>query len=165
MGVGTDNGPGRAHEPGRVGGAEDEPSAAPSRKRAILELAPLELACMNALWPLGEATVREIRDRLAAHRPRAYTTIMTIMDRLAHKGVVSRKKVGRAYSYVPNLTLEQARSRAVSQVVEGFFDGSIDALSEHLGMPASTANRAPALEVAGESPADSAAAPIDESLL
>ena len=42
-------------------------------------------------------------------RPRAYTTIMTIMDRLARKGVVERRKVSRAYVYRPNLSAEQAR--------------------------------------------------------
>jgi len=59
-----------------------------SPRRSLLDLAPLELDCMNTLWPMGEATVREIRDRLAERRARAYTTIMTIMDRLARKGVV-----------------------------------------------------------------------------
>ena len=54
----------------------------------------------ETLWPMGEATVREIRDGLAPRRPRAYTTIMTIMDRLARKGVVERRKVERAYKYV-----------------------------------------------------------------
>src|ERR1700674_4911086 len=61
-------------------------------------LTPLYLACMNTLWPMGEGTVRDIRDRLAERRPRAYTTIMTIMDRLARKGVVERHKIGRAYT-------------------------------------------------------------------
>ena len=36
-----------------------------SPRRAVLDLAPLELDCMNTLWPMGEGTVREIRDRLA----------------------------------------------------------------------------------------------------
>jgi BlaI family transcriptional regulator, penicillinase repressor len=101
-------------------------------RRSILELAPLELDCMNALWAAGEATVRDIRDRLAPFRPRAYTTIMTIMDRLAHKGVVSRRKSGRAYVYSANLTTEQARSHAVEQLLQGFFGGSTEALRRHL---------------------------------
>jgi len=88
---------------------------------------------MNMLWPMGEATVREIRDRLAERRPRAYTTIMTIMDRLARKGVVERRKVGRAYRYRPNLTMEDARSQALKQVVENFFNGSGEALLAQLG--------------------------------
>jgi BlaI family penicillinase repressor len=101
-------------------------------RKAILDLAPLELECLNTLWPLGEGTVRQIRQLLALSRPRAYTTIMTIMDRLAHKGVVTRHKVGRAYLYRPNLTAEEARARAVERVVAGFFDGSAEALAAHL---------------------------------
>ncbi len=88
---------------------------------------------MNTLWPMGEGTVRDIRDSLAPRRPRAYTTIMTIMDRLARKGVVERRKVGRAYLYRPNLSAEEARAHALSQVVENFFGGSKEALIAQLG--------------------------------
>ncbi len=79
---------------------------------------------MNTLWPLGEATVREIRDRLAERRARAYTTIMTIMDRLARKGIVERRKAGRKYVYSPRLSAEEARAHALKQVLENFFGGS-----------------------------------------
>ncbi len=101
-------------------------------RRSILDLAPLELECLNALWPAGEATVRQIQQQLFASRPRAYTTIMTIMDRLAHKGVVTRRKQGKAYVYAPNLTADQARAHAVEQLVDGFFEGSPGALAAHL---------------------------------
>ena len=101
-------------------------------RKSILDLAPLELDCMNMLWALGEGTVRDVQGRLARVRPRAYTTIMTILDRLAQKGVVTRAKAGRAYLYRPNLTAEEARSNAIEQVVEGFFEGSAEAMAEHL---------------------------------
>jgi BlaI family penicillinase repressor len=104
----------------------------PSSRHAVLDLAPLELDCMNMLWPMGEGTVREIRDALASRRPRAYTTIMTIMDRLARKGVVERRKIGRAYTYRPNLSAENARAQALSQVIESFFGGSKESLMAHL---------------------------------
>ena len=87
---------------------------------------------MNTLWPMGEGTVREIRDRLAERRPRAYTTIMTIMDRLARKGVVERRKVGRAYTYRANVTADEARAQALGQVVDNFFGGSKEALIAQL---------------------------------
>ncbi len=103
-----------------------------SPRRSVLDLAPLELDCMNTLWPLGEGTVREIRDGLAARRPRAYTTIMTIMDRLARKGIVERRKSGRAYIYRPNLSAQDARAQALGQVVENFFGGSKDDLMAQL---------------------------------
>jgi BlaI family penicillinase repressor len=108
-------------------------SKSPSPRRSVLDLAPLELDCMNTLWPMGEGTVREIRDRLAERRPRAYTTIMTIMDRLARKGIVERRKSGRAYIYVPNLTAQEARTHALNQVVESFFGGSKETLLAEIG--------------------------------
>lgn len=95
-----------------------------SPRRSVLDLAPLELDCMNTLWPLGQASVREIRDRLAERRARAYTTIMTIMDRLTRKGIVERHKAGRKYVYRPKLSAEDARTHALEQVLENFFGGS-----------------------------------------
>ena len=135
-------------------GANGQSDRHASRK-SILELAPLECGCMNTLWLLGEGTVREIRDTLAPTLPRAYTTIMTIMDRLAHKGVVTRVKKGRAYVYRPNVSAEEARARAVAQLVESYFGGSRDALASHLGgAPIAVPAPAPALDTR-----------IDESLL
>jgi predicted transcriptional regulator len=104
----------------------------PSPRRSLLDLAPLELDCMNTLWPIGEATVREIREQLSSRRARAYTTIMTIMDRLARKGIVERKKAGRAYIYRPRLSAEEARTHALAQVLDNFFGGSKEALLAHL---------------------------------
>jgi predicted transcriptional regulator len=108
-------------------------------RRSILDLAPLELDCMNALWRLGEATVRDIHAAMATTRPRAYTTIMTILDRLAQKGVVERQKSGRAWLYKANLSADQARTHAVARLVEGFFQGSTEALASHI----STLNKSP----------------------
>ena len=103
----------------------------PSR-RALLDLAPLELDCLNTLWPMGQGTVREIRDRLAERLPRAYTTIMTTMERLTHKGIVERKKSGRAFVYHANLTAEEARAQALGHVIDKFFGGSKEALVAQL---------------------------------
>jgi predicted transcriptional regulator len=118
---------------------------------------------MNMLWPMGEGTVREIRDALAPRRPRAYTTIMTIMDRLARKGVVERRKTGRAYVYRPNLTADNARAQALAQVIESFFGGSRESLMAHLdgAQPKSRALAAAVASVAASSlaPAKVSASP------
>ena len=103
-----------------------------ARKRKILELAPLELDCMTALWRLQEGTVRDIRDALSERRPRAYTTIMTIMDRLARKQIVSRHRSGRAWRYQAKLSSQEARAHAIAQVVESFFGGSTEELFRQL---------------------------------
>lgn len=114
-----------------------------ARRRKILELAPLELECMTMLWRLEEGTVREIRDALAVRRPRAYTTIMTIMDRLTRKQIVARHRVGRAWRYQANLSRQEARTHAIAQVVESFFGGSTEELVEHVSTIAGSATQPP----------------------
>jgi predicted transcriptional regulator len=104
----------------------------PGPRHSILDLAPLELECLSALWPMGEATVRDIHRQLNLTRIRAYTTVLTIMDRLAQKGIVGRRKLGRAYWYQANLSADEARWKAVEKIVAGFFDGSKEALVAHL---------------------------------
>src|SRR5277367_3767723 len=54
---------------------------------------PLEVECLKALWTLGEANVKDVRKALTGNRNLAYTTVMTVLDRLARKGGVSRRKV------------------------------------------------------------------------
>ncbi len=122
-------------------------------RKSLLDLAPLELDCMSRLWQLGEGTVRQIRDNLAATRPRAYTTILTIMDRLAHKGFVSRRKAGRAFLYLPNLTLDEARGRAIARVVEHFFEGSYETMANYLSGKHMATLRAAASGVRNPEPA------------
>lgn len=129
-------------------------------RHSILDLAPLELECMTVLWPLGAGTVREIHYRLALSRPRAYTTVLTIMDRLAQKGIVTRRKVGRAYRYEPRLSVEEARLNAVGKIVEGFFDGSPQALAAHLS---SQGGAAPQTETVASAPASVVRVPVGYS--
>jgi predicted transcriptional regulator len=142
-------------------------------RKTLYDLPPLELECMKALWSLGEASVREIREELAqALRLFAYTTIETIMDRLARKGAVERRKVGRAHRYTPVYQRTDAREQAVTAVVNHFFDGSRRALAAHLsGLPAAaephpvTPQQPHAARRAVPEPAEAVEAPIDTSLL
>jgi predicted transcriptional regulator len=104
----------------------------PTKHDAALRLPPLELECLQALWALGEGTVQQLHARLHNARPLAYTTVMTVMDRLARKGMVSREKRGRAHLYQPLKSLENFRRSAVDQIVKEFFGGSRDALAGYL---------------------------------
>lgn len=93
---------------------------------------PLELECLKALWTLGEGNVKDVRRSIAANRNLAYTTVMTVLDRLARKGGVARRKVGRSFVYAPVLRRENLRRLAIRDLVDRFFDGSEDALIEYL---------------------------------
>jgi len=100
---------------------------------------PLELLCLNALWTLGEGNVQAVREIVAQTRPLAYTTIMTVLDRLLRKGKLRRRKVSRAFVYSPELSRDVMRQAAIRELVEGFFDGSEEALVEFLSGPGATA--------------------------
>ena len=69
------------------------------------ERGELEQRIMDALWDHGAATVREMLKRLGGQL--AYTTVMTVLDRLYGKGKVIRTKEGKAWRY------EAAEPRAV----------------------------------------------------
>jgi len=98
---------------------------------------PLELECLKALWNLGEANVKDVRQALAASRKLAYTTVMTVLDRLARKGAAERRKVGRSFVYMPALSRDVLRRAAVRELVDSFFDGSPEKLLAFLqGAPA-----------------------------
>jgi predicted transcriptional regulator len=93
---------------------------------------PLELECLKVLWTLGEGNVKDVRQALTGSRNLAYTTVMTVLDRLARKGGVARRKVGRSFVYVPVLSRGVLRRLAVQDLVDRFFEGSEAALMELL---------------------------------
>ena len=62
-------------------------------------LGPLETRVLDALWTRGSAS--SVRDLHPAFPGIAYTTLMTTLDRLHRKGVLSRVKQGRAFLYAP----------------------------------------------------------------
>jgi BlaI family transcriptional regulator, penicillinase repressor len=97
-----------------------------------LDLPPLELDCMRALWALGQATVHEVRARLFPERPLAYTTVMTVMDHLRGKGLVEREKRGRPYVYRPLVTEDAVREHALDRLTRNFFVSSRDQLRNYL---------------------------------
>ena len=117
---------------------------------------PLELQCLKALWELGEANVKDVRRILTGNRKLAYTTVMTVLDRLERRGGVRRRKIGRSFVYTPTLSRESLRRLALKEFVDSFFDGSTDSLKDYLD-----ATKTGIVEF----PAEMFEAPMDTSLL
>jgi len=93
---------------------------------------PLEMECLKALWDLGEANVHQVREYLAPTRPLAYTTVMTLLERLAKRGRAARRKQGRGFVYKPEVTRETMQRLAVQTLASTLFEGSLEALMNHL---------------------------------
>ena len=95
-------------------------------------LTPLELDIMKAVWRRPPISVRSVQEAIRPSRKLAYTTVMTIMDRLYHKGVLTRKFQGRTHFYEPLIAYSDARDEAMNTLIESFFDGSPEKLREFL---------------------------------
>jgi len=85
---------------------------------------PLEMLCLNALWDIGEGNVEDVRRVVSQNRPLAYTTVLTLLDRLARRGAVSRRKEGRGFRYQPTVERSRLRRMALRHFLDYHFDGS-----------------------------------------
>lgn len=82
------------------------------------QLGNLEALVMERLWEWDRpAAVREVLEDLQKDRMIAYTTVMTVMDNLFQKGVLTRKLDGRAYQYLPVRTREEHTAELMEQVL------------------------------------------------
>ncbi|MEJ5369143.1 MAG: BlaI/MecI/CopY family transcriptional regulator [Bryobacteraceae bacterium] len=120
---------------------------------------PLELRCLNALWRLGEANVQAVREWLAPQKPLAYTTVMTMLDRLTRKRFLARRKVGRSFLYTPLVSRDEIRHLAVRELADSLFDGKVEELAAFLGGHAAPAAAQPQTHAEGEPQ------PLDAALL
>lgn len=84
------------------------------------QLGTLEAIVMERLWAWDRpAAVRDVLEDLQTDRAIAYTTVMTVMDNLFRKGILTRERQGRAYSYRPVRTREQHTAELMEQVLTG----------------------------------------------
>ncbi len=105
---------------------------------------PLELCCLRALWRIGEGNVHAVREAVQAEHQLAYTTVLTLLDRLARRGFAERRKQNRSFVYTPLLALQE--------LVNGWFGGDRDRLIAHLSNGA-VPSEAPVAAVRVQEPA------------
>lgn len=96
---------------------------------------PLEMACLNALWQLGEGNVEDVRGLVSGEKPLAYTTVLTLLERLSRRGAVTRRKEGRGFRYRATAERDKLRRIALAQLLENHFSGDCDALRNFLNSP------------------------------
>lgn len=93
-------------------------------------LSPAEFSVLKLLWDLRKATVAEVQ---LAHKERyerdlAYTTVMTLLGRLAEKGAVKVDKAKQPYLYRPTIRRQSFLKQRLREFIDTVFDGEADAL-------------------------------------
>jgi len=93
---------------------------------------PAELEVLRVIWESGPCTVREVLTVLNKQRPRAYTSVMSLMNVMTKKGLLSQRPKGRAFVYSARLSQDKTQSGMLSDLLDRAFDGSANALVAHL---------------------------------
>lgn len=85
-------------------------------------LGDIERLVMDILWSRAEVTGREVLEEIQKERPLAFTTILTVMDRLLKKGLIKRKKMGGVFVYAPSISRDEFVKQVSEEVLQGILD-------------------------------------------
>jgi len=96
------------------------------------QLGDLQIAIMRVLWREGEASVAQVHEALSDERPRALTTIATMLVKMEKKGVVSHRSEGRQFVYSPTVSEQDVTRSMVAELTARLFEGNAALLVGHL---------------------------------
>ena len=102
------------------------------RRKSLTHLGETEMEVLHHVWDLGEATVSDVRQRILEDRDVAYTTVMTVLKKLAEKGYLDYYKEGRSYVYQPAQEPDAVQHSLLQRLMEKVFQGSPSALVQTL---------------------------------
>jgi len=85
---------------------------------------------MQVIWEMGEATAREIQERLQGEKH--YNSVLTIIRVLERKGHLKHRLEGKAHVYRASQQPEKSRSRVLTHLIRQVFGGSAASLVLHL---------------------------------
>jgi predicted transcriptional regulator len=102
------------------------------RRKSLTPLGETEMEVLQHVWRMKRATVAEVQECILKKRKIAYTTIMTVMKKLADKGYLQYEKDGATYVYEPAQSQEEVQQNLIQHLVTKAFDGSPAALIQTL---------------------------------
>ncbi len=110
------------------------PEFRPGKEGLRQILGDLEADIMEFAWARGQCTVRDVYEDLLASRERelAYTTVMTVMARLADKRLLLREAAGNTYLYMPALGREEYLARVVGEILDALLVSHREQTISHL---------------------------------
>ncbi|MBL9162438.1 MAG: BlaI/MecI/CopY family transcriptional regulator [Planctomycetaceae bacterium] len=91
-----------------------------------------ELDALKVLWDRGEATVRDVADAMNSRgADLAYTTVLSLLQVMEQKGLVSHRRDGKAYVYLPLIERDSTFRQIAGGFLERVFDGAVDEYLVH----------------------------------
>ena len=102
------------------------------KRKPLDDLGELQRTVLETVWDLGEASVHRVRERLNGRRKLAYTTVLTVMQKLEKAGWLEHRSEGKSYVYTPALSREEAGAGSVRGFLKRAFEGDAMTLFQHL---------------------------------
>jgi predicted transcriptional regulator len=90
----------------------------------VLKPTDSELEILQVLWEKGDATVREVHERLTETKDCGYTTTLKLMQIMFEKGLVLRDDSNRTHVYKANISREKTQKQLLNKMVDALFSGS-----------------------------------------
>jgi BlaI family transcriptional regulator, penicillinase repressor len=92
----------------------------------------LEMQVLAVLWDRGPSTVREVLEALQDDKSRAYTTILSVMQVMEKKGLVSHESDGNTHIYKAAISRQKVAGPLLRTLVKTLFGGSPVSAVQHL---------------------------------
>ncbi|MBN2704261.1 MAG: BlaI/MecI/CopY family transcriptional regulator [Pontiellaceae bacterium] len=94
----------------------------------------LELQVLGVLWETGKATAREVLENMPDQKPRAYTTVLSVLQGMEKKGLVKRETSGVTHIWRAGVSREETATPVLRELVQNAFGGNTAvALQQLLG--------------------------------
>lgn len=103
-----------------------------TKRRTLNPLGETEMEVLQHVWTLGSATVGDVHARVLETREVAYTTVMTVLKKLASKGYLTYERDGNAYVYSAAKPPDEVRADILGGLLDKVFQGSRASLVQTL---------------------------------
>ena len=101
-------------------------------KQPLDQLGKLQRRVVEATWDFGEATVRQVWERICPKKDLSYTTILAAMQRLERSGWLRHRVEGKSNVYIPTRTRKQAGISSIHKLAQRVYDGIALLMLRHL---------------------------------
>jgi BlaI family transcriptional regulator, penicillinase repressor len=95
-------------------------------------LGPLEMEVLDVIWEMGQATSREIFEKMRERKRLGQSTVLTVLRRLSDRGILFRDSGGEVYVYSPVMAREELGGRMIDDVIDRIFGGAASPVLTHL---------------------------------
>jgi BlaI family transcriptional regulator, penicillinase repressor len=101
-------------------------------RQSLDNLGELQRAVMEVVWRLGQASVHDVLKELGRRKKPAYTTVLTVLQKLEKAGWLEHRAEGKSYVYTPARSRDEAGAGSVRGFLKRVFEGDAVAMFQHL---------------------------------